>query len=103
MKIGTTRAETFSDGVIAIVITIMVLSVKFPEMDDHASRSTLLRQLFRVLPALIPYAFSFLMIGIFWINHHHMFHLLEHTDETLLRLNLLFLFWMSLIPMATAF
>src|SRR5215217_5216488 len=103
MKIGTTRVETFSDGVIAIVITIMVLSVKFPQIVDHPTRRMLIHQLERVLPALVPYAFSFLMIGIFWINHHHMFHLLEHTDESLLRLNLFFLFWTSLIPMATAF
>jgi uncharacterized membrane protein len=55
-----------------------------------------------LLPYIVTYAFSFMMIGIFWINHHHMFHLLEKTDEPLLIQNLVFLFWMSLIPLSTA-
>jgi uncharacterized membrane protein len=102
MKIGTTRVETFSDGVIAIIITIMVLSVKLPDI-NHADTVRGMRQhLHQLLPYLIAYAFSFMMIGIFWVNHHHMFHLLDKTDEPLLLLNLLFMFWMSLIPLGTA-
>src|SRR5690349_16537875 len=102
MKIGTTRVETFSDGVIAIIITIMVLTIKIPDITKGASPWTFRMQLQHLLPYLIAYAFSFMMIGIFWVNHHHMFHLLEKTDEPLLIQNLLFLFWMSLIPLATA-
>jgi len=102
MKIGTTRVETFSDGVIAIIITIMVLSLKLPDINHRDSAWTVRHQLYALLPYFITYAFSFLMIGIFWTNHHHMFHMLEKTDETLLLLNLLFLFWMSLIPISTA-
>jgi uncharacterized membrane protein len=102
MKIGTSRVETFSDGVISIVITIMVLTIKIPDVTKQGSTWTLNHDLHNLLPYIITYAFSFMMIGIFWINHHHMFHLLEKTDEPLLMQNLLFLFWMSLIPLGTA-
>jgi len=106
MKIGTSRVENFSDGVISIIITIMVLTIKIPDIppDIHKSASPwLFRQhLEHLWPYLITYAFSFMMIGIFWLNHHHMFHLLEKTDEALLIQNLFFLFWMSLIPLGTA-
>ena len=100
MKIGTSRVETFSDGVIAIVITIMVLHFKFP--DSHESEDGLRNYVGKLAPEFVAYAFSFLMISIFWINHHHMFHLVDKTDEPLLLLNLLFLFSISLIPLSTA-
>lgn len=103
MKIGTTRVETFSDGVIAIIITIMVLSLKVPDFTKEATQLSIRHSLHQMLPYFVSYTFSFLMIGIFWINHHHMFHLLEKTDEPLLLQNLFFLFWMSLIPIATSF
>ena len=101
MKISTTRVETFSDGVISIVITIMVLNIRFPN-SGHESEDAIRKFLLRLLPEFATYAFSFMMIGIFWINHHHMFHLVEKTDEPLLLLNLLFLFSISLIPISTA-
>jgi uncharacterized membrane protein len=102
LKIGTTRVETFSDGVIAIVITIMVLTIKTPDFNVQSTSTGLKRHIYGLMPYIITYAFSFMMIGIFWINHHHMFHLLEKTDEPLLIQNLIFLFWMSLIPLGTA-
>jgi uncharacterized membrane protein len=106
MKIGTARVETFSDSVMSIIITIMVLSIKIPDISSHLDRQgspwLFRHNLEQLLPYVGTYAFSFMMIGIFWINHHHMFHLLEKTDEPLLLQNLLFLFWMSLIPLGTA-
>jgi uncharacterized membrane protein len=102
MKIGTSRIETFSDCVIAIIITIMVLSIKIPDITREASPWLFKSEIQHITPYLIAYAFSFMMIGIFWVNHHHMFHLLEKTDEPLLIQNLFFLFWMSLIPLGTA-
>jgi len=106
MKIGTTRVETFSDSVMSIIITIMVLTIKIPDISPDINKQAspwIFRQhLQHLLPYVITYAFSFMMIGIFWINHHHMFHLLEKTDESLLVQNLVFLFWMSLIPLGTA-
>ena len=102
MKIGTSRVEMFSDGVIAIIITIMVLSLKLPDLKREGTSWSMHQYLADILPYFVAYAFSFMMIGIFWTNHHHMFHLLERTNEVLIWLNLLFLFWMSLIPVTTA-
>jgi uncharacterized membrane protein len=102
MKIGTTRVEAFSDGVIAIIITIMVLLLKLPNIDELLTARALTALMHQQAPYFGAYVFSFMMVGIFWTNHHHMFHLLEKTDERLLLLNLFFLFWMSLIPYTTA-
>jgi uncharacterized membrane protein len=102
MKIRTERAETFSDSVIAIVITIMALQL-LPDFSRDVDKTVVIETLRAMLPKLVAYALSFLMIGILWMNHHHMFHLLEKTDEPLLILNLMFLFWLSFIPMATSF
>ena len=102
MKISTLRLETFSDCVIAIVITVMILELKLPNLAAHTSTAQMMQYLHNLVPYFITYAFSYMMIGIFWTNHHHMFHLLETTDETLLWQNFLFLFVLSLIPFATA-
>lgn len=102
MKISTLRVEVFSDAVIAIIMTIMVLELKLPSVGAEITPQEVMDHLFHLLPYFIAYIFSFIMISIFWNNHHHMFHLLEKTDERLLWQNLLFLFWMSLIPFGTA-
>jgi uncharacterized membrane protein len=102
MKIGTTRVETFSDGVIAIIITIMVLELKLPDLSKENTTTTILTHIRHLLPYFSIYAFSFMMIALFWTNHHHMFHLLEHTDEHLLWQNFIFLFLLSLIPFTTS-
>ena len=102
MKLGTTRLEAFSDGVIAIIITIMVLELKLPDLNKDSSTFDIMKLLGHLLPYFITYAFSFMMIGIFWTNHHHMFHLLEKADIHLLWQNFIFLFLLSLIPFATA-
>lgn len=102
MKLGTTRLEAFSDGVIAIIITIMVLQLKLPDLNRDSSTADIMKHLTNLLPYLITYAFSFMMIGIFWTNHHHMFHLLEKADIHLLWQNFIFLFLLSLIPFATS-
>ena len=103
MKISTTRLETFSDCVIAIILTIMILQLKLPDLDKHDTTThQIIHYLKNLLPYFVTYTFSFMMISIFWTNHHHMFHLLENTDEILLWQNFLFMFLVSLIPFATA-
>ena len=92
---GKGRLEAFSDGVLAIIITIMVLELKVPHGDDLAS----LRPL---IPVFLSYLLSFVYIGIYWNNHHHMFHVVEHVDGTVLWANLHLLFWLSLYPFTTA-
>jgi uncharacterized membrane protein len=89
------RLEAFSDGVIAILITIMVLELRAPENGDLAG----LRPL---LPVLVSYILSFTFIGIYWNNHHHLFQAVERVDGRVLWANLHLLFWLSLIPFGTA-
>ncbi len=103
MKIGTTRVEAFSDCVMSIVITIMVLSLKLPDFTKHGTEDSIRQNLHLLIPYFITYTFSFMMVGLFWLNHHHMYALLQKTDERLLLQNLFFLFWVSLIPLSTAF
>ncbi len=101
MQTSTTRVETFSDGVIAIIITIMVLELKLPGLNKDLNAYDIKAHIIDILPRFGAYIFSFVMVGILWINHHHMFHLLKRTDGFLLGQNIFFLFWMSLIPFVT--
>ncbi len=89
------RLEAFSDGVIAILITIMVLELKIPEGSD-------LLALRPVVPGFLAYVFSFVMLGIYWNNHHHMLHATDRINGKVLWANLHLLFWLSLIPAVTA-
>jgi len=89
------RLEAFSDGVIAIIITIMVLELRAPDGTDLSS----LRPL---LPIFLMYVLSFLVLGIYWNNHHHMFHAADHVNGKVLWANLHLLFWLSLFPFGTA-
>jgi uncharacterized membrane protein len=90
-----TRLEAFSDGVIAIIITIMVLEIKVPHSPDPAALKP-------VLPVLLSYALSFLYVGIYWGNHHHLVHAARHVNSTIMWANLHLLFWLSLVPFATS-
>ena len=91
---GKGRLEAFSDGVIAILITIMVLELRTP---DGAS----LAALRPIVPALLSYALSFVYLGIYWNNHHHLLHSVERVDGGIMWANLHLLFWLSLVPFAT--
>jgi len=89
-----TRLEAFSDGVIAILITIMVLELKVPHGSDMAS-------LLPLLPVFLSYVLSFIYLGIYWNNHHHMLHTVKQVSGGILWANLHLLFWLSLVPFAT--
>ncbi|MFZ5723818.1 MAG: TMEM175 family protein [Pseudomonadota bacterium] len=92
----TARLEAFSDGVLAIVITIMVLEMKVPHDPTLAGLSHL-------LPVFLSYVLSFVLIAIYWINHHHMMHLAHHVTPRILWLNIHLLFWLSLVPFVTGY
>ena len=90
-----TRLEAFSDGVLAIIITIMVLELKTP----HDTSWEAIKPL---IPVLISYVISFLIIGTYWANHHHLLHTVSSVNSKMIWANLHLLFWLSLIPFATA-
>ncbi len=91
---GKGRFEAFSDGVIAVIITIMVLELKVPHGTD-------LPVLVPLIPVFLSYVLSFIYVGIYWNNHHHMLHAVEHINGRALWANLHLLFWLSLIPFVT--
>jgi uncharacterized membrane protein len=90
-KVSKQRLEAFSDGVIAVIITIMVLDMKVPAGSNLAALKA-------GLPVFLAYALSFTNVGIFWNNHHHMLHITERINGTVLWANLFLLFWLSLVP-----
>ncbi len=90
----TDRLETFSDGVIAILITIMVLELRVP----HGASWSVLRPL---IPVGLTYTLSFIFLAIYWNNHHHMFTMVEHVNGRILWANMHLLFWLSLVPFVT--
>jgi uncharacterized membrane protein len=99
-SITTTRLEAFSDGVIAIIITIMVFDLKVNEV---GSTEVLEVEFYKLLPKLFAYLLSFLMIAIMWVNHHQLLHQIKSTDRKLLWLNIHLLFWISLLPFCSNF
>ncbi|HJV22779.1 MAG TPA: TMEM175 family protein, partial [Holophagaceae bacterium] len=90
---GKGRLEAFSDGVIAILITIMVLELKVPQGAELAALKPL-------LPVFLSYLLSFIYLGIYWNNHHHLLHAAKHVSGPILWANLHLLFWLSLVPFA---
>ena len=91
---GKGRLEAFSDGVIAVIITIMVLEMKAPHGAELAALAPL-------LPAFLAYVLSFVYIAIYWNNHHHLFHAVHHVTGSTLWANMHLLFWLSLVPFCT--
>jgi len=86
--------EAFTDGVLAVIITIMVLELKVPHDADPAALAPL-------VPVFLSYVLSFVMVGIYWNNHHHMFHAVDRCNGAALWANLHLLFWLSLVPFVT--
>src|SRR5215475_7109809 len=93
------RLEAFSDGVLAIIITIMVLEMKVPH--GHEGAAITLADLRPVVPVFLSYVLSFVYVGIYWNNHHHMLHATTRVTGGILWANLHLLFWLSLFPFAT--
>jgi uncharacterized membrane protein len=99
-SLGTSRIETFSDAVLAIAITLLVLEIKVPQLENE--KASLTEALLKLWPSFGGYITSFLVIGIIWINHHQMYKLIERTNHTFLALNVLFLMVVSFLPFPTA-
>jgi uncharacterized membrane protein len=103
MIISAKRVESFSDGVIVIAMTIMVLDIRLNLSPTQVvTRQTELHAIIRLMPHFLSYVLSFVILGIMWVNHHHMFHLIRHVDGKLLWHNLHLLFWLTLVPFSTS-
>src|ERR1700758_1818314 len=95
-EMTTSRLEAFSDGVIAIIVTIIVLELRAPSQPTGPA-------LLKVAPVFMSYGLSFLVVAIMWVNHHHLIHAVHEVTARLLWSNLNLLFWMSLVPLRPAF
>src|SRR5881296_2621984 len=99
---STARLEAFSDGIFAIVVTLLVLEIHVPVVIGPDVSAALRGGLFRMAPLFLSYALSFGIICIWWVAHHHFFALLTRSSRSLLWLNSVFLFWLAFIPFPTA-
>lgn len=98
----TSRIEQFSDGVFAIVITLLVLTLQVPKVEDEKSVFDILNALYRLLPNFFSFLMSFFFVAVFWVAHHQFFHTLKYSTRSLLWLNNFFLFFITFIPFPTA-
>jgi TMEM175 potassium channel family protein len=96
------RIEAFSDGVFAIVVTLLVLELKVPALKDHASVAELAHQLLEALPKFLSWLISFIIVCKFWLNHHHVLAMARHANYGMVWLNSIFLMGQSFIPFPTA-
>ena len=99
---GTLRVEAFSDAVLAIIMTLLIIEVHPPHLAD-ATFAAFVAGMEEVLPSIVAFTFSFLVLSVFWVNHHYFLHQLSATDWPLLWQNLLLLFWLAIVPFTTAF
>ncbi len=99
---STSRIEQFSDGIFAIVITLLVLTLQVPKVEDDKSIFDILNALYRLLPNFMSFVLSFFFVAVFWFAHHQFFHTLKYSTRTLLWLNNLFLFFITFNPFPTA-
>ena len=99
---GTGRIEAFSDGVLAIVVTLLIFEVRVPTLTDLSNQSVL-RALLGIAPKGISFAISFFTVAIFWVTHHHIFSRITHSNWKLLWYNNVLLFWLAVVPFTTAF
>jgi uncharacterized membrane protein len=97
-RMEKSRLEAFSDGVFAIVITLLILDIRFPEVDYSQFRVTLMS----LLPRILAYVMSFIIIGVYWVTHHNSMHAMRKTDRNFLWLNILLLLCVSFIPFPTS-
>ena len=100
--ISTTRLENFSDGVFAIVLTLLAFQFKVPKFSSDVDLLHNFYELLRIAPYLLGFIFSFFFIAVFWVNHHHLYHAVKETNGALLWYNIYFLFWITMLPFAIA-
>ena len=101
-ELGKNRIEALSDGIFAIVMTLLVFELKTSDLPQHASNVQLAPALLGMWPKFLSYAVTFIGLGIYWVAHHYMYHSIRHSDRVLLWLNILFFMFVSLLPFSTS-
>ena len=101
-ELSKNRIEALSDGIFAIVMTLLVFDLKVSELPPHASNIELAPAIYAMWPQFFSYAVSFIGLGIYWVAHHYMYHTIRRSDTVLLWLNILFFMFISLIPFSTS-
>jgi len=100
--LGTARIESLSDNVFSVAMTLLVLSIKVPELSSNAVHTELVHKLLELWPDFVTYIFSFILLGIFWIGHHNQYHFIKRTDRMFLWINILFLMGVAVFPFFTS-
>jgi uncharacterized membrane protein len=101
-ELGKNRIEALSDGIFAIVMTLLVLEIHLPELPGNASNLQLAPALAHLWPKFLSYGVSFVSLGVYWISHHNLYHLIRRSDRVLLWLNIFFFMLASLLPFSTS-
>ncbi|MGH7886077.1 MAG: TMEM175 family protein [Thermodesulfobacteriota bacterium] len=101
-ELGKNRIEALSDGIFAIVMTLLILEIHVPQLPSNASNVQLAPALMELLPKFFSYAVSFIALGIYWVAHHNMYHAIKRSDRMLLWLNILFFMFVSILPFTTS-
>ncbi|HZP85039.1 MAG TPA: TMEM175 family protein [Chthonomonadaceae bacterium] len=101
-ELGKNRIEALSDGVFAIAMTLLVLEFHVPDLPSNASNVAVLPALLKLWPKFVAYAVSFISLGVYWIGHHNMYHVIRRADRVLLWLNILFFMFVSFLPFSTS-
>jgi uncharacterized membrane protein len=94
--------EAFSDAIFAIIMTLLVLELRIPEFEGHATNAEIMHALIEIAPSFISFGITFLVLAVFWVNHHQFFHFIKRSDRALLWLNNFLLFWLCFLPFPTA-
>ena len=102
MQLGRNRVEALTDGVFAVAMTLLVLDIKVPELEQAAASAELPYRLLALWPKFLSYAISFVILGVYWVGHHLQLPFIRSADRSLLWINILFLLWVALVPFSTA-
>jgi uncharacterized membrane protein len=102
VQLGRNRVEALTDGVFAVAMTLLVLDIKVPELEQSLSSAELPFRLLALWPKFLTYAISFVILGVYWVGHHMQLSFIRSADRPLLWINILFLLWVALVPFSTA-
>ena len=102
MQLGRNRVEALTDGIFAVAMTLLVLDIEVPEVQQATGTANLPLKLLALVPKMLSYIISFIILGVYWVGHHAQLAFIHRADRPLLWINILFLLWVALVPFSTA-